>query len=355
MAFLYEDMATIRDRLLRDIRNLLPGETVDTGPDSDLFVRASAVASVAEGLYQHQAWIVRQIFPDTADSDYLQLHARLRGLAKKSATYAEGSASVTGTPGVVLPAGAVIRNAARTCRVLENTPMQAEQTVVKVRAETAGVVGNLLTAEPAELVSAPMGINSRVQLTALSGGTDEESDASLLARLLDVIRRPPAGGNKYDYRRWALEVPGVTGAYVYPLRRGVGTVDIAITSAGALPSESVIKAAQAHIDDVRPVTARDSLVLAPSQRVIDFDIRVSLDGLTLEAVKETITATIKDAMSRINPGQPLVRSHIEMLISLIPGVTDREIVSPAANVTARVDKSHLEWLVCGSVAVGLKT
>lgn len=26
-----------------------------------------------------------------------------------------------------------------------------------------------------------------------------ETDAALLARLLDYIRRPPAGGNKYDY------------------------------------------------------------------------------------------------------------------------------------------------------------
>lgn len=351
MAFVYEDMATIRERQLRDIRNQLPDEDIDTGSDSDHFVRASAVASVAEGLYQHQAWIVRQIFPDTADPDYLRLHARLRGLEKKEATYAEGIASITGTSGTTLKVGAVIRNATRTCRTIEPLTLAEGVNTVKVRADTAGVAGNLVVAESAELVSAPMGINSRVQIMQLSGGTDDESDASLLARLLDIIRRPPAGGNQYDYRRWALEVPGVTGAYVYPLRRGLGTVDIAITSAGALPSESVIKATQAHIDDVRPVTARDALVLAPTQKRVDFDIAVSVDGITLESAKTTISETIKDAMSRINPGQPLIRSQIEMLISLIPGITDRRIITPTDNVIARVDNSHLEWLVCGSINV----
>ncbi|WP_413462564.1 baseplate J/gp47 family protein [Kingella kingae] len=44
------------------------------------------------------------------------------------------------------------------------------------------------------------------------------------------MRRPPAGGNQYDYKNWALSVDGVSSAYVYPLRRGLGTVDIAITS-----------------------------------------------------------------------------------------------------------------------------
>lgn len=75
-------------------------------------------------------------------------------------------------------------------------------------------------------------------------------------RLLDIIRRAPAGGNKYDYRRWAMSVDGVTAAYVYPLRRGLGTVDVVITSADGLPSAEIIAATQAYIDDVRPVTAK---------------------------------------------------------------------------------------------------
>ncbi|EGL1304419.1 baseplate J/gp47 family protein [Salmonella enterica] len=351
MAFITKDLATIRDDLLRDLKNLLPD--ADISEDSDFYARASSVASVAEGLYQHQSWIVRQIFPDTADSEYLLLHARTRGLSKRAATTAEGIALITGAVGSTLSAGSTIQGDDVSCTTLEDITLTANTGTVKVRASLSGTDGNISAPVAAELVSAPAGINSRVTIQTLTGGTDEETDASLLARLLDIIRRPPAGGNRYDYRRWALECDGVTGAYVYPLRRGLGTVDIAITSAGSLPSESVRKATQAHIDDVRPVTAKDSLVLAPTQKTVDFDIIVTPDGILPDTAKQDVIATVKNAVARIEPGQPLIKSQIEMLISLITGITDRKIVTPADNVEALVDKTHLEWLVCGNINVRL--
>lgn len=68
-----------------------------------------------------------------------------------------------------------------------------------------------------------------------------ETDAELLARLLEYIRRPPAGGNKYDYEKWALKVEGVKAAYCVPLAQGLGTVDVLIiankeTTGSEIPS-----------------------------------------------------------------------------------------------------------------------
>lgn len=349
MAYLTPDAEKIRADLLRDLKNQLPD--ADIAPDSDYFVRASSVASVAEGLYQHQAWVVRQIFPDTSDSDYLALHARTRGLKKKPPTTAKGLAGISGSPGSVLPAGSQIRGERLAVTTTADVKLTAGTADVPVTAVQSGVSGNLDTQVMAELVSAPMGINGRVVVKSLVGGTDEESDGELLDRLLDIIRRPPAGGNRYDYRRWAMEVPGVSSAWVYPIRRGAGTVDIAITSAGGLASDEIIRNVQAHIDDVRPVTARNALVLSPQLRRIDFDVIVKAEGVTLEQLRPDVERTIRDAMARIAPGQPLIRSNIETLISLLPGVTDRTIVTPAGNVIAQVDGKHLEWLLPGAINV----
>ncbi|HFZ7942849.1 TPA: baseplate J/gp47 family protein [Salmonella enterica subsp. enterica serovar Birkenhead] len=352
MAYLTPDAEKIRADLLRDLKNQLPD--ADTGPDSDYYVRASSVASVAEGLYQHQAWVVRQIFPDTADSDYLALHARTRGLKKKPPTTAKGLADISGSPGSTLAAGSQIRGenlAVMTTADVKFTGSTAEAPVTAVQ---SGASGNLVSPVMAELVSAPMGVNGRVVVKSLTGGTDEESDGELLDRLLDIIRRPPAGGNQYDYRRWAMEVPGVTSAWVYPVRRGVGTVDIAITSAGGLASDEIIRNVQAHIDDVRPVTARNALVLSPQLRRVDFDVVVQAQGVTLEQLRPEVEKTIRGAMARIAPGQPLIRSSIETLISLLPGVTDRTIVTPTANVIAQVDGKRLEWLLPGVISVRAK-
>ncbi len=71
MPYVIPKLSKIRDDLLRDIKNLLP--QADIGVDSDYYVRASSVASCVEGLYQHQSWIVKQIFPDTADTEFFRV------------------------------------------------------------------------------------------------------------------------------------------------------------------------------------------------------------------------------------------------------------------------------------------
>jgi len=168
-----------------------------------------------------------------------------------------------------------------------------------------------------------------------------------------VIRRPPAGGNKYDYKRWAMEVSGVTAAYVYPLRRGLGTVDVVITSAGGLPSQDVIDRTQAHIDDVRPVTAKNNMVLMPAIRTFDVHVAVSLDGITLEDARQAISEALQDDDSRREPGVAFIRSQAGTLVSLIPGVTDYDMISPATNIQPVINAGQVEWLRLGNVEVTL--
>ncbi|HDT1354232.1 TPA: baseplate J/gp47 family protein [Citrobacter freundii] len=354
MPFVTKTTAQIRDDLLRDIKNLLQLTDDQLGEDSDWFVRASSVASVAEGLYQHQGWIVRQIFPDTADAEYLYLHARTRGLTKKPANSASGTATFTGQPNTTAAAGLVFKRDSQTWTTTAELTIGADgKGSVNAVSSAKGTAGNTTSATTAILSTTPSGLDSSVTVGVMSGGTDEETDAELLARLLDVIRRPPAGGNKYDYKRWALEVAGVSAAYVYPLRRGLGTVDIVITSAGGLPSQDVIDRAQAHIDDVRPVTAKNALVIAPTIVNFDVSVQVSLDGLTLADATTQIIASLQDDDSRREPAVPFIRSQAGTLISLIPGITDREFIAPAANIVPVVNEEKVEWLRLGNVEVGL--
>lgn len=351
MPFTVPAFASIRDALLRDIKNQLPD--ADTGADSDYFIRATSVASAVEGLYQHQSWIVRQIFPDTADREYLELHARVRGLSRKPAVAAQGVLQVTGTPGAALPAGLTARLGEQSYVTTRAAAIDAAgKASVAIAAASAGTVGNVGIDTTVELTAAPSGISTQAVLHDMTGGVDEESDSELLARLLELIRRPPAGGNKYDYRRWAMEVAGVSAAYVYPLRRGLGTVDVVITAGGALPSDATLAAVQAHIDDLRPVTARNSLVLAPTPKTIDIDIRVSLSGLTLPAAQAQIQAALAGYFNQLSPGDSVIRSRIEALVSDLPGVVDRAIVQPTANVVPLVDAGKVEWVRLGNVTVG---
>ena len=354
MPFPVPSLDEITDRQLRDIQNALADESVDTGSDSDYAVRARAVAGVADGLYAHQGWIIRQIFPDTADLEYLELHCRQRNVYSKKATASSGSAQLTGTPDSVLPVNSEVRGQFGSVATTESAIIGADgKATVAVKSIVTGADTNTTSPFTAALVSPPEGISSNVTVGILTGGTDAEKDSSLLARYLEILRRPPAGGNKYDYRRWALEVDGVTSAYVEPLRRGLGTVDIAITSNNDLPPQALIDAVLAHIEDVRPVTAKDTMVVAPTKKHVDFLIRVKLSGLSLAAAKSAITDVITDFMNRLQPGQELVISQLETQISLIPGISDRKVEQPVSNVPAVIDETTWEWLRPGTVDVEL--
>lgn len=341
-----------RSRLLRDLQNLRPD--TDISADSDFYVRASSVASAVTGIYQHQGWIVRQIFPDTADTEFLEMHCRLRDISRKAATTATGEITATGEVGAACPSGQIINrgNQSFTTTVIGIVGADGKA-IIPVISSTSGAAGNTTAVMSGTFSSAPPGYDSTVSIGLMGGGTDKETDAEMLARLLELIRRPPAGGNKYDYKRWALSITGVTSAYVYPLRRGLGTVDVVITSANGLPSDEIISAVQTYIDDARPVTAKNTMVIGPTIKNFDIDVKVSLSGVPLIDATTAINNALTDYINTLAPGESFIRSQAEMIISQLSGVTDRNIISPAANIYPAADENKVEWLRIANITVSL--
>lgn len=196
MPYTPPDFAAIRERMLRDARNLDPSAPADG--DSDLFVRSSCTASAVEGLYDYQAWLARQLLPDTADTEYLEAHAGLRGIVRKVAVAASGTATFTGAPGVVLPSGASLKSADGTLYLTTEEAAVGEEGALTAAcaAATAGVMPDLIDGT-VTLMQPPTGIEA-VGTATITGGADAESDASLLSRLLDYMQSPPSGGTAAD-------------------------------------------------------------------------------------------------------------------------------------------------------------
>lgn len=343
MPYTPPDFAAIRERMLRDARNLDP--TAPTDGDSDLFVRSSCTASAVEGLYDYQAWLARQLLPDTADTEYLEAHAGLRGIVRKVAVAASGTATFTGAPGVVLPSGASLKSADGTLYLTTKEAAVGEEGALTAAcaAATAGVVPDLIDGT-VTLMQPPTGIEA-VGTATITGGADAESDASLLSRLLDYMQSPPSGGTAADYRRWAKSVAGVGEAYVYPLRQGAGTVDVVITGDGVIASEEVVQAAQAYIDEQRPCTAQATVIAAVALTVNVTLKIVPATGYTLQ----TLTAPVRDAVQAVfadyHPGSRVYLSALITAASTVPGVVDVSVAAPAATVTP----TAIQWPVCGTV------
>jgi uncharacterized phage protein gp47/JayE len=175
----------------------------------------------------------------------------------------------------------------------------------------------------------------------------------LLARLMYLLQNPPSSGNAPDYKRWAEEVNGVSAAYVFPMRRGLGTTDIFIISVDGLPSVEILDATQLHIDQERPCGLNTVDVFAPAEIHQNHVIQVALDGITLAEATLRITSVLNSYYAGVAPGQAYIKSVVEGLITDIPGISDRLVSSPAANIIPTVDSSTVQWCRLGTLAVSL--
>nr|DAI43185.1 MAG TPA: Baseplate J like protein [Caudoviricetes sp.] len=349
--FIVPTLEEIRASILRDYQTYYPN--ADTSEDSDAYARASSLAACAEGIYAHQKWLIKQFFPDTADTEFLEKHAGLRGLRRRNATYAAGKgATISGNPDAVIAVGLQIKTEdGRFYETTESAVIPASGSViVAVRSLATGAVQNIKTATKGSFMAAPVGVSTDVVLNDVVGATNAESDSSLLERLLNKIRRPAAGGNKYDYKDWALEVDGVEQAYVYPLRRGLGTVDIAITADNGVPSDDTVRRAQEYIDQERPVTAKESKVVKPDVTKVNFNIQVKISGVALNDIKTAINNALRDYFNGLIPGDDLIVSQCEAVVNNLIGVVDRRFIAPTANQKADI-VNKIEWFRLGEVTV----
>lgn len=353
MSFPLPTLEAIRDAILTDWRN--QDNLIVVDPDSDNFIRASGVASAILGLYQFASWGINQFFPDTADVENLARFASARGITQGPAAGATGTAHFSGTIGAAIPLATIIQTGDG--KQYQTTALGAigagGTASVLAAAVNVGPDGNQPDNTPGTLQTAPAGVDAAVILLQMGGGVDAESATALLARVLDRLRQPPAGGNKYDYPRWALEVAGVTSAFVYPLRRGLGTVDVAVLSNGVPPSEALRLAVQAHVDDIKPVEV-DCMVLAPQLVNVEVAATVVLaEGADLPTVSARVSAGLEAYFATLRPGDTARRSRIQTVLGDIDGVLDFDLTAPADNVVTLVDQTHVQLPALGTVTIGV--
>ena len=327
-------------------------------PGTDAVLRRSLSGIVARmsagtehGLYGYLDWLARQLMPDTAEEEHLDRWAVTWGVSRKAAGHASGDVSITGTPGAVLPEGTIcLRSDAVRYAVVSDATVGEDGTgTAFLSAVDAGMAGNAPIGTILAFASPVSGLDSQIQATdGLTGGTDEETDESLKSRLLATIQRTPMGGTQADYEQWALEVPGVTRAFVTQ-EMGRGTVTVRFMMDGTypdgVPKDGDRQAVAAHIETVRPVTA-DVYVVLPVADPLNLRLRITPDtaAIRLAAEANLWAAVRRDAV----PGGTIFLSRLHEALSLTEKEEDHVIIFPTANVTPEtghiVVPGSIEWV-----------
>lgn len=323
------------DRIAADIEARLPGADARTRR-SNLAVLARTQAGAIHGLYGYLDFLSRQVMPDTAEAEILDRHASLRGVTRTPSTAATGNITLTGTNGIVVPTGTELqRSDGALYKTTADATIASGTATAAVIASALGAAGNAIVGIVLTLTSPIAGITNTATVAAggLVSGTDQETDADLLVRLMEKIQTPPHGGAKADYVGWAKEVSGVTRAWCFPLEGGAGTVYVRFVrdnDASIIPDAGEVAAVQAHLDDVRPVTA---VVTVAAPTAVPLNLTIDLTPDTT-AARAAVTAEIQDLVKReAAPGGTLLLSHIREAISLAAGETNHVLTVPAADVT----------------------
>ncbi|WP_341893893.1 baseplate J/gp47 family protein [Ferrovibrio terrae] len=338
MAFQRPSLTDLVARVQSDIDVRLPGADSRLRR-SALTVLAYVIAGTAHMLYGFIEWVARQILPDTSDLDILARHASIWSVLARAATFATGNVTLAGISDTVIAAGTrLLRNDGLIYRTTAEVTIEDGAATAPVEAESAGLLGNAAAGVVLNLITPIAGVQSAaaVAVGGLTGGADDESAQSLLARLLQRIQLPPHGGADFDYPYWAKKVAGVTRVWVAPRAMGLGTVTVRFMMDDAyddgIPQPADVTAVQAYIDQlsIRPVTC-EVFVVAPIAVPLNFQISGLNPSTT--AVREAIKASLKDLIRReAVPGGTILYSHIREAISVAAGEYNHGLVAPVADV-----------------------
>lgn len=345
---------------------------------SNLRVLSSADAGMAHLHYGYLDYIALQTNPYTATDEWLAGWAALKDVFRKPATPAMcRQVAFDGTDGRIIPAGTALRRSDGYSYTLDvevtiGSDGKGTGTITAVLPDPAtdptggGDAGNAPAGTLLTLDVAIAGVDSTVTaVLPIGGGADIENEEAFRARMLLAWQDTAQGGNDTDYERWALEVPGITRAWVVRRMMGAGTVGIYIMCDGfsghpdGFPvgtngvskfepdNANVATGDQGRVADAlypqHNVTA-EVWVCSPARLPVDFVISGIKTAST--ATKAAVRAAIDQVFfSEGSPGvKPAVDtppvvidlSSIELAIASVPGTKGFLLTSPVDNITPGV-------------------
>lgn len=327
------------DEIHQTMREILPPDIdISEGGHGWNMTRPTALvaAEICEFILPE---VVKLIFPEWSYGEFLDGHAKARGITRRAATAATGKITITGPANTVIPAGSLFSTAS----VNDNASVdymtteaatipESGSVLVDVQCTQTGTVGNTGEGTIVLVSSKITGITAVTNEEAVTGGTEEESDDSVKGRIEDYDKSQGENfvGSVADYKRWATSVPGVGEVTVIPARDDTGMVTIILTDANGAPAtENLRNMVYNHImrpDDpgerLAPVNALLT-VSAPSTMDIGIAATVELtEDATIESVKAAFLTNLALYLPTAMDEEEIKYTRVASVLSSTAGVND---------------------------------
>lgn len=360
------------DVILRRILNRLP-ENEDVRPSSPLYIASGPAAKEIETVYGEMDYTLDQIFPTTANREYLIKHAKTYRIEPYKAT----KAIVEGEFDVELDKGTRFKKDGITFIVKEKVERPSLQYVYySLECEETGVVGNVLSG-PLVPDTTITDLTHAFLTRILVPGEDDEDTESFRERFIASFNSQSFGGNLADYLQKVTSLEGVGRAKILRCVDFEGNVKpewVGIVFTDALyekPSEELVDEVQEQLQPLGvsgyPELETCGLGLAPighlvtvrgvKEEKIDVSLKLTYEaGYDWKTLKDTITETLNEylkseskkwgeTVANSNAKKPfethisIVRARIESLLINTDGILDANDTM----ICGEFDNYELEW------------
>lgn len=310
----------------------------------DLAVRLYAAAAQVQALSSQAEWVLNQSFPQTAAGECLDRHAEMRGIVRAPATAAQGtlrfSVESAGTTDRTVDAGTVCLTESGVAFVTTARtviPAGGLTADAPAAASEPGAQGNVGVGTVTLLGGCPTAVTACTNPKAFSGGQDAEDDEHLRARILDSYRRLPNGANAAYYEKTALSHPGVAAAKAVGRARGIGTVNVYLTSPSGVPETAVLDGVRADLAASREI-AVDVAVLPPKTAALDVTVQISpAENVSFDAAKAAADGAVRGLFTGALLGRPVYLAELTDRVYGAAGIANCRVAAPAADLPGSPD------------------
>jgi uncharacterized phage protein gp47/JayE len=218
-----------------------------------------------------------------------------------------------------------------------------------VMCEQTGEIGNIYSGELEALDN--VGDVTATLTDIITAGVEKETDDNLRTRFYVQVQAPITSGNSDNYVKWALAVPGVGKAKVFPLWNGAGTVKVLIVDQSMSINEALETTVAAYIETVRPIGATVTID-SPTSLTINATANIVLDGSkTLADVKTAFVAALSAYLKEIVfETYSVSYAKVGSILLDIDGVEDHNTLL-VNNGTSSITLASTEMPICGTVTL----
>lgn len=287
---------------------------------------------------QNMPEAIQLIWPKFSYGEFLDYHAETKYLKRKEAISASGEITITGTPGMVIPAGYIVSTESKNdipskdyaTKIVCTIGVNGSVTVPAV-AVNPGSDGNTAADTIVVNTSSYDDVDGVTNEFPFIGGIDEEDDDSFYARIREYDHNIGTRntGNPSDYKLWAESVEGTGAANVIRAKDSSALVTIVLTDGNGDPAseelcEKVYNYIMSPEDDLARLAPCGAFlsVIPPETQTLTITGKLELTSGTLESITALFVKNLKEYFQEAIDNKKVLYHRICNVLGDIEGVYD---------------------------------